>query len=655
MVGGTAYVASLLDYGSDLGRQANSFGFASTFFDTQGRAFLDGHLSVPTGSLGIEGFVQRGSEYTYFGPWPAIVRLPVLLTTREFDGRLTVLSMGLAFVVLALMLPRLFWLVRDLVRPGELVTTFEAVSAGAFLALAAGGTSLTFVASLPWAYHEVYAWSIALTVGAMYWMLRTLVDPTRASIGWLFAFATAMILTRATGGWAVCLAGVAVGCWLWSGRLGGEKRRWGARVVLVAVAALLIGAAVNWLKFRHPFAFPLEDQRFTSISDQRRDALAANGGTIMGPQFFPTALSAYFRPDGLRFVDYFPWITLPAEPVAPVDGVVIDQSYRTASVTALMPWLLVMTVVATGAIFRPGVSQGRRLLRVPLVAGVLMTGGVMAYGYFATRYTAEFVPALIVGGAIGTVMVTRSLQRRSVPIRSAFLALTVGATVFGITANLLLGYAAVATTTRGTELDSYLALQQRLSPAAQDSLVTESRGAPDRDEGSTDDLWIQGDCDALFLNTGDQGTPWTLVERRGLLVTATLGPDLEYARVKLFESATDTVNEVWLQVTERGRFRLQIVTGDDTFSGQWVDLLPPYQVRVGVRVLTELSYADVTSDPGGHLAYLRAFEVDGDGNAAPVEVREADHDRTALAAAGLRIETSTGLAPTLCQEIRDRS
>ena len=41
-----------------------------------------------------------------------------------------------------------------------------------------------------------------------------------------------------------------------------------------------------------------------------------------------------------------------------------------------------------------------------MVAGVLITGGVMAYGYFATRYTSEFVPALVLGGAIGTACST---------------------------------------------------------------------------------------------------------------------------------------------------------------------------------------------------------------------------------------------------------
>ena len=42
-------------------------------------------------------------------------------------------------------------------------------------------------------------------------------------------------------------------------------------------------------------------------------------------------------------------------------------------------------------------GQGVRALRPAALATFLMTGGVMAYGYLAHRYTSEFVPALVLG------------------------------------------------------------------------------------------------------------------------------------------------------------------------------------------------------------------------------------------------------------------
>ena len=48
----------------------------------------------------------------YFGPFPALLRIPVLLVTHDFDGRMTLVSMGIAWTVFAVMAARLLWLVR---------------------------------------------------------------------------------------------------------------------------------------------------------------------------------------------------------------------------------------------------------------------------------------------------------------------------------------------------------------------------------------------------------------------------------------------------------------------------------------------------------------------------------------------------------------
>src|SRR5205807_6212140 len=63
-------------------------GLLGSFYDIQGRALLHGHLAVPQGSAGFEGFVVGGRTYVYFGPVPALLRLPVLLITHALDSRL---------------------------------------------------------------------------------------------------------------------------------------------------------------------------------------------------------------------------------------------------------------------------------------------------------------------------------------------------------------------------------------------------------------------------------------------------------------------------------------------------------------------------------------------------------------------------------------
>src|SRR5271156_217371 len=47
------------------------------FYDLQTRAMLAGHLYLQNGSIGIEAFNHDGHQYTYFGLFPSLIRLPI--------------------------------------------------------------------------------------------------------------------------------------------------------------------------------------------------------------------------------------------------------------------------------------------------------------------------------------------------------------------------------------------------------------------------------------------------------------------------------------------------------------------------------------------------------------------------------------------------
>ena len=648
-VGGAAYLLTLLDYSTRLTRTANSLGYASNFFDLQARAFMDGHLYVPQGSLGLEAFERGGHDYMYFPPFPALLRIPVLMTTREYDGRLTLLSMALAFVLMAVMTTKLVWLVRDLMVGDRPLGRFEAAAWASFLALSTGGTAATFNASLPWVYHEVYAWAVPLVVGSMYWMLRVMKAPERRNILWLGLFILCTILTRTTGGWAVCLMTIVIGIWLLTGRLHPTSRRLGWGVVSVGGVSLGVGIAYNMVKFAHPFLFPLQDQVWTQLNSHRREALEVNGGTITGPQFFETSLVNYFRIDGIRFVDYFPWITLPAEPARAYGGAFVDQTYRTGSVTSFMPLLLLLTIIAVPVLFRRGADRSRRMLRVPLVAGVLLTAGVMGYGYLSYRYTCEFVPALILGGAVGLCAVVRFLRGRGRTVKVAALAVLAAATSFSIAANMLTGFSAAAMTAGGPQLARYLEVQRALDWPGPGPRVTRSDGPPSG--GSADDLHIQGDCDALYVNTGDAYEAWELVERRSIVVVATLAPDFTATRTLLATGATNVNGRVMLQTDNDHQAR--IVLGNETgnYNGPWFDVLPPRVIRVGILDRPELGYAEVGSTPGGWVGYIRSFEWDDDWIGHSIDLEPSFTNTPDLAGHGITLQADRGLDPPLCEAI----
>lgn len=652
VLGGLPFMLTLLDYRFDLQRTAVKQGFASNFFDIQARAFLDGRISVPENSLGIEGFVVDGNTYMYFPPFPALLRIPVMWVTNEFDGKLSLVSMGIAWVVFAVLTVKLYWLVRSCIRPGVAVSRLDAVCAAIFIAAATGGTVLTFVASLPWVYHEVYMWAVALVVGTMYWLVRVSLKPTPQAIAWLGAFTLATILTRTTGGIAMCLAVGAAGAWLYFRRPEVDQRlaKW---VMACAAVPLVVSIAYNTAKFGQPFLFPLESQVWTEVNSHRREVLEANNGSLTGAQFFLTSFANYLGPTGIRFVDYFPWITLPAEPAQAYGGAIVDQTYRTGSIAAFMPLLLLLSIGSLAVIFRRRQSTEIAALRAPLIGGVLVTGGIMAYGYVANRYTSEFVPVLVMGGAVGMNAVAAQLQRRPRNLKLAAVSIMAILAAFSIGAQMATAVAITAQTTRGKELIDYIALQYKLSggPGSPVSrLVTTSDDAPSG--GRTDQLHIQGDCDALYLNTGDQYEPWILVAARDSVVEVRAGEVVRDAVLPLFELTSSRKNTIGIETDSTNRAR--VVTraeGEKATYGYWFGLQPGDAFTVGLRTLTDYGLVEVSSLPGGFASFVPSVTIDDDWFTTPGSIEAITPDARALRRSGLAVNSLPGFPVQLCEQL----
>ncbi len=231
------------------------------------------------------------------------------------------------------------------------------------------------------------------------------------------------MLCRTTAGWACAGALLLIALWCLIRRPDDVPARWAGRLVAAALLPLAVGIAFNWAKFRHPYMFPLDDQVWTHVNEQRRLALEANGGDLVSSKIVPATSTAYLRPDGIRFTSVFPWISLPARPAENYGGSFLDQSYRTGSITAFMPLLFLLSVWGCITTFRPRGVSGAARLRIPLLGMLAIPGAILFYGYIAYRYTSEVVPALALAGTVGYVDLSRRLEGRP-PLwrRGAFVA-----------------------------------------------------------------------------------------------------------------------------------------------------------------------------------------------------------------------------------------
>jgi len=583
------YLWVLWDGGLDPLRTAWRSRQFSNFYEIQARALFHGHWWVPKGSLGIEAFVIDGRDYTYFGPFPALLRMPIMAVTDALDGRLTAPSMLLAWAVTALFVSLLAWRVRLLVRGPVPLGRAEAASFAVVLATILSGSTLLHLAAMPWVYHEDLAWSVALTTGALFALLGVLEHPTKRRVIALGALISAATLARSATGWACVIGAMLAAAWFASGRGGDANRRWWRATLAAGLIPLAIGCALTWVKFGVPFGLPMNAQVFTKINQHRREFLAANGGRYFNPEFVPSTLLAYLRPDGLRFTSVFPFITLPAAPARAVGGVVLDQVYRTTSVPSSMPLLFLLSAWGAITAFRPRPVGRVRLTRVPLLAAGACITGVLVWGYIANRFLADFLPLLVLASLIGLCDVWRRLEGRSRRVRSTAVAIVAALAVFGMVANL----AAASTPTEriaweGARLRSFIKTQQSVGDLIGKPLKVErvDRLPP---SAPADQLFVVGNCAGLYYSLGDFDHPWAAVERATTTgefdFTLTVHRPLD-ARVTipLVTAGDGPSTTVSMQLEGAGRIRFRENDRHLPSLGKWghVKLGRRYQVMVNI-------------------------------------------------------------------------
>ncbi|MGO9559231.1 MAG: hypothetical protein ACLPQS_10590 [Acidimicrobiales bacterium] len=570
-------------------------GLNTEFYDVQARALLAGHWNMPPKVLAIEGIIEHHKAYMYYGPVPAILRMPVLLLTHRLDGRLTEVSMLLAFVVALTFTARLGWKIRCLVASDRLVSRTEAVIAAAVMVMVGVGSNLFFLASDPFIYHEAEIWGAAFALGSFDFLLGFLVKGRPFSAMFASLFATLAMLTRGSvGAGPVAALGLTALAWIltsappqlggrhvasWLGlRLGYRARPAaavgtgaaedstgpetvsaelagaetgsaelagaetappaalptpslvvGALLLACVLAPVLSYAIINEIKFGTLFSLPLDKQVDTLINAHRRAVLKANGGSLFGLKFVPTALVAYFGLDAVKFTRIFPWVMFPN--AAHVIGhVLYDDRDWASSIPVTMPALALTGLIGIVGVFLPARRRGRRssapapvlpkerALRIPILGAAVGTAGVLTIAFIANRYLADFMPLAILCALAGVHLTVRFFRKTRAVWRVApALALPLVA-LAGLWSNLGLSLVyqrelrpAVPLAMRA----GFVSFQQHLdeslfgNPAQH---VVRVRGTSLPPPAPAGTLVIVGSCTALYESAG-VGSGWDAVER----------------------------------------------------------------------------------------------------------------------------------------------
>lgn len=503
------------------------------FYDLQGRAILGGHLWLPNGALGIEAFVHAGRQFTYFGVFPSLIRIPFLLVTHSLDGRLTAPSMLASWLLTAIFSSLLIWRVRVMGRGDAALGRAEASALAIVVGTITGGSVLVYLAATPWVFDEDFAWSVALALGSLFALLGVLERPSRRRFVGAGVMVLLASLDRAPIAYGLELGAIGIAVWFaWFSKHRDDPKRheWAVCALAVALVPLAVAGAINTAKFGSPFALPMASQVWTSVNAHRRAFLAANGGRAFSFGFLPSTLAAYMNPAGLHFSSVFPYIEMPTTPARAVAGAVLDQTYPTSSVPASMPLLFLLGCWGLVTIARPRPPGQLHLARIPAAGAAAGCAGVLLWGYIAGRYLSDFLPVLVLTAAVGLVDIWRRLEGRPRRARTIALSAFAALGVFGVAANTLLSLTPEGDAWGRTQLTNLVSLAQSLSNLTghplNDALVRADRLPLYAPEGT---LYDVNNCSGLYLSSGysyasvpaqqyEHGT-WMVVEQGRAVVS----------------------------------------------------------------------------------------------------------------------------------------
>jgi hypothetical protein len=530
----------------------------SNVFDLQARSVAHGHLSLPAGSLGFEGFVVGGRTYAYFGVFPSLLRLPVFVLTDRFDGRLTAPSMLLAYVIAVRGFLGMLRGARALARPGSTWSRAGAVVALVTLAVFAVGSNLFFLGSAAWVYHEASLWGAAGVLASFAALISYLVRPRWQAVAAAGAWATIAWLSRGSVGLGPTIAlgligldhvfdlGVVralaprpPGCLLpvhsdqpadtsetdqagsRADRLPVSSHRWAWGVALMAAGAVgvLAFASVNTAKFEAPTALPWEKQVGSQAKwSGRTRALAAYHGTLFSARVIPTTVAQSLRPDTVAPTAVFPYLRFThAEPLH-LGQPALDTVETSSGLTVTEPVLLLGTLAGGAVIFgldrrHRGAADGLRALRPLLIGAVAGSLAPFTIAFIAQRYQVDLVPLFAVTAVAAVASADRRLATgcRPAPRRTVF---AVGLAL------ALLGTAATWSTTwtfqrfevPSTRAERGDALRTQVHVAdlvgRRPTLRHGSRLPTDAPPGV---VFVIGHCAGLYWSQGDGG--WEPIER----------------------------------------------------------------------------------------------------------------------------------------------
>ncbi len=372
-------------------------GPSSRTFNSMLDHLLQGRFDVDPAIVGKEGFARAGRVYAYWGPIPAILRLPVTVLPQWRQLNFTIPYCTVALLWMGAVK---FWTVRFVLRNRPAVP--RPLARAMYVVVALSGAQICFLRfSL---YQEVCLWaglfSAVFVAAAVVAQHRDLGERERL----VMALASgAALLTRVSTGIGLIVAfGLLLSVEVLSNRAHWrEQLRLSIRPLLVLAAAGLAAAWVNYARWGDPLTFA--DYQYYIFNREFPDRVARTAAYgLFNFERIPFGLIYYFLPvwvmhgaDGQLLFDAARFRLIDSAELPPSSFFLTDPLLLLLGGVALVRWLGQHT---------PGARQGGAIAAGLAIPPLLMLTAIS----MCFRYRMDFYPLIEFLAFSGLAMIGRS-------------------------------------------------------------------------------------------------------------------------------------------------------------------------------------------------------------------------------------------------------
>jgi hypothetical protein len=407
---------------------------------------LHGEFYVDSDVIAYEAFTRNGHTYSYFGVFPALLRLAAMPFTDVARAELARVSCVTAVILFVALQLRMLFIVHNSLPAASRIPEFLAVMVAATLL---GGPQLYILGSA-WIYHEPVLWAAVLAAGFNLIVIKAAFGAglTISRLVWLSALAGLAINTRPSIGAALYVGTILLVAWSAWERQGWayqgsplvgrqipfsmiivgllrDRRLW-MPITVLGVLAVTAGI-VNFERWGNPFTFA--DYRYYYVAQYLRpndfEVLRNYGEFNLGRIWIA----------GLYYATGIPWFLKNTPPFAEFLNARF-VGLEGPPLTPLVSNPLTILLAGVGLYrlwWKPDFTgRGLAILRLALLGNAVAVLLIFSAMFVALRYRFDLAPFMTLAALVGYRSVSLETGKASVHWRKRLRISAVALCIFGI-------------------------------------------------------------------------------------------------------------------------------------------------------------------------------------------------------------------------------